>query len=77
MPLPEAFLPFNKATKDGRRMDTYSELLNKAIRSMIELKEQKDIDSLFTGGKTSALLHSISGLDDFELIAFLVVQPTA
>lgn len=71
--IPEVYQPFNKATKDGRKMDAYSGLLNTAIRSMIELKEEKDIDSLFTGGKTSALLNTISGLDDFELIAFLVV----
>jgi SNF2 family DNA or RNA helicase len=76
-PIPEAYQPFNKATKDGRRMDAYSELLNQAIRSMIELKEEKDIDSLFSGGKTSALLNTISGLEDFELIAFLVVQSKA
>jgi len=76
-PIPEVYQPFNKATKDGRRMQAYSELLNKAIRSMIELKEEKDIDSLFSGGRTSALLNTISGLDDFELIAFLVVQPPA
>lgn len=75
--IPEAYQPFNKATKDGRRMDAYSELLNKAISSMMELKEEKDIDSLFSGGKTSALLNTISGLSDFELIAFLVVQPAS
>lgn len=76
-PVPEAYQPFNKATKDGRKMDAYSALLSTAIRSMIELKEEKDIDSLFSGGRTSALLHSIKGLEDFELIAFLVVQPAA
>jgi hypothetical protein len=68
---------FNKATADGRRMQAYSELLGKAIRSMIEVKEEKDLDSLFTAGKTTALTHSISGLDDFELIAFLVIQELA
>ena len=71
-PIPEVYQAFNKATKDGRRMDAYSELLGKAIRSMIELKEEKDIDSLFSGGKTTALTNPIHGLDDFELIAFLV-----
>jgi SNF2 family DNA or RNA helicase len=65
---------FNQATADGRKMQPYSDLLNKAIRSMIEVKEEKDLDSLFTGGKTTALTHTISGLDDFELIAFLVIQ---
>lgn len=55
-------------------MKAYSTLLSAAVRSMIEVKEEKDIDSLFTGGKTTALTNTISGLDDFELIAFLVVQ---
>lgn len=73
-PIADACHRFNKATADGRRMQPYSDLLNKAIRSMIEVKEEKDLDSLFTGGKTTALTHTISGLDDFELIAFLVIQ---
>jgi hypothetical protein len=41
---------------------------------MIEGKESKDIDSLFSGNKTSALVDDIKGLDDFELISFLVIQ---
>jgi len=73
-PIADACQRFNKATADGRRMQAYSELLSKAIRSMIEVKEEKDLDSLFTGGKTTALTHAINGLDDFELIAFLVIQ---
>jgi hypothetical protein len=76
-PISEVYQPFNKATKDGRKMDAYSGLLSQAIRSMVALKEEKDIDNLFSGGKTSALLNTIKGLEDFELIAFLVVQPTA
>jgi SNF2 family DNA or RNA helicase len=71
-PIPEAYQAFNKATKDGRRMEAYSELLGKAIRSIIEIKQEKDVDSLFSGGRTTALLGNIRGLDDFELIAFLV-----
>ena len=66
--------PFNRETQDGRRMSAYSRLLQQAIHSMIDLKEEKDIDSLFTVGGTTALLNTISGLDDFELIAFLVVR---
>jgi SNF2 family DNA or RNA helicase len=65
---------FNHQTDDGRNMRTYSDLLGMAIRSMVEVKEEKDLDSLFTGGKTTALTGTISGLDDFELVAFLVVQ---
>ncbi len=66
--------PFNEETDDGRDMTRYSELLNQAIHSIIEVKEEQDIDSLFTGRKTTALVNTISGLDDFELIAFLVIR---
>jgi hypothetical protein len=65
---------FNERTDDGRKMGRYSDLLSQAIRSMIEVKEEKDIDSLFSGGRTTALTHTIKGLDDFELIAFLIIE---
>ncbi|WP_186426447.1 helicase-related protein [Cupriavidus metallidurans] len=74
VPIAEVCQRFNKETADGRKMQAYSDLLSKAIRSMIEVKEEKDLDSLFTGGKTTALTNTISGLDDFELIAFLAIQ---
>ena len=65
---------FNELTNDGKAMDKYSQLLSDAIGSMIEVKEDQDIDSLFSGGETSALINTIQGLDDFELISFLIVQ---
>ena len=55
-------------------MSAYSELLSEAIRSILDAKEESDIDSLFSAGGTSALMSDISGLDDFELICFLVVK---
>ena len=73
-PIPDACRLFNKETADGRKMQVYSDLLGKTIRSMIEVKEEKDLDSLFSGGKTTALINTIAGLDDFELITFLVIQ---
>jgi hypothetical protein len=73
-PIPEAYRPFNRQTDDGRKMQPYSELLAAAIRSIVDRKAEKDIDSLFSGPKTTALLDNIGGLDNFELIAFLVVQ---
>jgi len=57
-------------------MKAYSDLLAQAIRSMVDSKEDRDIDSLFSGGRTTALVNTIAGLDDFELIAFLVIQAT-
>ncbi len=76
LPITEVCQRFNRETADGRMMQPYSELLNKAVRSMIEVKEQKDLDSLFAGGRTTALTQNISGLDDFELIGFLVIKGT-
>ena len=65
---------FNKETDDGRNMEEVSQLLSNAINSIIDVKEESDIDSLFSAGGTSALMSEINGLDDFELICFLVVK---
>ena len=65
---------FYDETDDGRKMGEISELLSEAINSIIDVKEENDIDSLFKSGGTSALLSAVSGLDDFELICFLVVK---
>jgi superfamily II DNA or RNA helicase len=73
-PILEAYTLFNKKTLDGKNMTRYSELLDAAILSMISTQEEGDIDSLFSGGSTSALTNKIKGLNDFELISFLVVQ---
>ena len=76
-PIPAAFRRFNEETDEGRDMKAYSDLLGAAIRSMMAVKEEKDLDSLFSGGRTTALTNTISGLDDFEMVAFLVVQDPA
>lgn len=65
---------FNEETDDGRDMVEMSELLSEAIESIINSKEESDIDSLFSAGGTSALMSSVLGLDDFELICFLVIK---
>ena len=72
-PVADVCARFNAATDDGAEMGTYSTLLSQAIESMIDVTEERDVDSLFTGGRTTALAQSIQGLDDFELIAFLAV----
>lgn len=73
-PIKELCQRFNEETDDGRNMSEMSELLSEAINSIIDCKEESDIDSLFSTGGTSALMSEISGLDDFELICFLVVK---
>lgn len=73
-PIPEVYKPFNRETRDGRNMKKYSELLGKAIASIIEVKEENDIDSFLNGKQISFLSNEIKGLDDFELICFLIIR---
>lgn len=73
-PIMELCNQFNIKTKDGKDMSEFSELLSEAINSIIDVKEESDIDSLFSAGGTSALMNAVSGLDDFELICFLVIE---
>ncbi|MDD4697638.1 MAG: helicase-related protein [Fermentimonas sp.] len=65
---------FNKETQDGRKMGNYSKLLESAIASIINVKEEKDIISFFNDVETTSVINKISGLSDFELICFLVVK---
>lgn len=73
-PIKDLCREFNRDTHDGRNMSAISNLLSEAIASIIEVKEESDIDSLFKPGGTSVLMSEIKGLDDFELICFLAVK---
>ena len=73
-PIVDLYQKFNEETNDGKDMQELSNLLRETIHSIIDTKEESDIDSLFTSGGTSALISVVSGLDDFELISFLVVK---
>ena len=73
-PVPVLCNQFNAETDDGRDMGEMSELLSEAIDSIIHTKEESDIDSFLNGKQMSFLSGAINGLDDFELICFLVVK---
>ena len=73
-PYSELCKQFNKETRDGRNMSQYSNLLGDAIASIIEVKDESEIDSFLGGGQVSFLNNEIKGLNDFELICFLVVK---
>ena len=72
-PVPDVCRVFNDATDEGADMRHYSDLLTAAIKSMIDVAEENDINSLFSGSHTSALTQTSQGLNDFELIAFLAI----
>ncbi|MDY4126811.1 MAG: helicase-related protein [Lachnospiraceae bacterium] len=65
---------FNEETDDGRKMGKYSELLGDSISSIIEVKDESEMESFLSGKQMSFLSETINGLDDFELISFLVIK---
>ena len=65
---------FNRITRDGKNMQHYSDLLSDAIASIIDVKEESDIDSFLGGATGSLFTNEIQGLDDFELVCFLVIR---
>ena len=73
-PIQDLCRAFNRETKDGYKMDKYSKLLDKTIESIIDVKESNDLDSLFNLGSDVLFGGNIDGLDDFELITFIIVK---
>ncbi len=73
-PIREVYEAFNNETNEGKNMEKYSELLNRSIESILNVKDESDVESLFTPGGTTALLNNIKGLEDFELITFAVIK---
>lgn len=65
---------FNKETRNGFKMDHYSKLLGDAINSIINVKGQSDLDSFLDGTQGELFTKEITGLEDFELIDFLVIR---
>lgn len=65
---------FNAETRDGQRMGTYSRLLGDAISSLIKVKESTDLFSFLDGDSGSLFGNEVHGLDDFELICFLIIK---
>ena len=65
---------FNKETRDGKNMGAFSGLLGQAVSSIMQVKEERSLDSFLGGKEISFLSDAITGLNDFELICFLVVQ---
>lgn len=73
-PILELCRKFNAETRDGQRMGTYSRLLGDAISSLIKVKESTDLFSFLDGDTGSLFGNEVRGLNDFELICFLIIR---
>ena len=67
---------FDRATKDGEDMRHAQRLLAAAVASVVGKSEERAVASLFTPGGTHALKGEFAGINDFEVVAFLVIQAT-
>ena len=75
MPDHTACVMFDKITRDGRDMEHYQELLSKAVGAIVGKKEDRAIASLFTPGGTYAMKGEFSGINDFEVVSYIVILP--
>lgn len=65
---------FDRETDNGRQMDKYSQLLKESIENIIGKKQETGVRSLFTKSGTSPVKNNIEGLEEFELISFLILK---
>lgn len=73
----EACARFDKATRYGRDMEKYQRLLARAVASIAGKSEERAVASLFNPGGTHALKGEFAGINDFEVVAFLIILPKA
>lgn len=64
----------SKETKEYSKMDTYSHLLKQSIGSILQTEKEKDVQSLFRTGGTTALKEKLRGIEDFNLVSFLIIK---
>ena len=70
----ELIKDFNEETNDGRDMSNFSNLLEASIESILGKKEEDGVASLFNKGGTSHIKYNFSGLEEFELVTFLILK---
>ncbi|MER8472751.1 SNF2-related protein [Mesorhizobium sp. M1328] len=75
LPDAEACIRFDKETRFGRDMESYQRLLARAVASVVGKKEERAVASLFSSGGTHAMKGEFAGINDFEVVAFLVILP--
>jgi hypothetical protein len=73
-PEPEAVERINNQTRNGKDMSHYRSLLEQAVASIIGKSEEKGVESLFTRGGTHMTPDSFQGMEDFDVISYLVVS---
>lgn len=69
-----AIARMNAITKKGKDMSHYRGLLEAAVSSIIGKSEEKGVESLFSRGGTNLTKESFQGMEDFEVVSYMVVN---
>ena len=77
LPDARASARFDKGTRHGEDMRSAQRLLATAVASVVGKSEERALASLFTPGGTHAMKGEFAGINDFEVLAYLVVLPEA
>jgi len=70
----QAIEQFNARTRSGKDMSAYRDLLDKAIESIVGKAEETGVQSLFAPGGTALGADGVRGIDDFEVVGFLMIE---
>jgi SNF2 family DNA or RNA helicase len=75
LPDAQASARFDEQTRNGEHMAAIQKLLAAAIASIVGKKEERAVASLFIPGGTHVMKGEFAGINDFEVVAYLVVLP--
>ena len=70
----KAVSELNDVTNNCKEMGVFQFILETAIKSVIGKTEEKGIESLFSSGGTYLIQDYFSGLEDFEVISYLIIR---
>ncbi|MBL4746674.1 MAG: DEAD/DEAH box helicase family protein [Flavobacteriaceae bacterium] len=70
----DLIVQFNTETNQNQQMDSYTLLLEKMIENIVGKEEETGMSSLFSTGKLNLLSDQLHGLNDFELVSFLILK---
>ena len=70
-----AWARLDRVTKQGADMSAYQKLLARAVASVVGKKEERAVASLFSPGGTHAIKGEFAGINDFEVVAYLIILP--
>ena len=71
-PIAELCCEFNRETRDGTRMDDYTDLLDDVVAAITGTQQDKGIESLFSLGEVGS--GTVMSFNDYSLVCFAVLR---